>query len=120
MAVSISRLVSQIKRLQYKADKLTLARDAAVTTAHTLMAELERMVTQLKSEKSTPKVKAPQRKPARAALSRLKGRKVAPKYRGPKGITWSGRGMTPVWLRDALKKGKKKDDFLIKRQRRGK
>jgi DNA-binding protein H-NS len=27
---------------------------------------------------------------------------------------WSGRGLTPRWLRDAIKKGKKREDFLIK------
>lgn len=43
----------------------------------------------------------------------LKGRKVAPKYRGPGGVTWAGRGARPRWLVDALKGGKKLDDFLI-------
>ena len=28
----------------------------------------------------------------------LKGRKVPPKYRGPKGETWAGRGARPRWL----------------------
>lgn len=43
----------------------------------------------------------------------LKGRKVAPKYRGPGGETWAGRGARPRWLAEALKGGKKLDDFLI-------
>jgi DNA-binding protein H-NS len=44
----------------------------------------------------------------------LAGRKVAPKYRDPKTkMTWAGRGATPVWMRDALKAGKKAEDFLI-------
>jgi DNA-binding protein H-NS len=44
----------------------------------------------------------------------LAGRKVAPKYRDPKTkMTWAGRGAMPVWMRDALKAGKKADDFLI-------
>ncbi len=43
----------------------------------------------------------------------LKGRKVPPKYRGPGGETWAGRGARPRWLVDALKSGKKIDDFLI-------
>jgi DNA-binding protein H-NS len=49
--------------------------------------------------------------------SSLKGRKVPPKYRSPKGETWAGRGARPKWLVEALKKGKKIDDFLIKRKR---
>jgi DNA-binding protein H-NS len=48
---------------------------------------------------------------------KLKGRKVAPKYRSRKDpkLTWAGRGATPVWMRDEMKAGKlKKDAFLIK------
>jgi DNA-binding protein H-NS len=47
----------------------------------------------------------------------LKGRKVAPKYRSPSGDTWAGRGAKPRWLVAAIKKGKKAEDFLIKRSR---
>jgi DNA-binding protein H-NS len=43
----------------------------------------------------------------------LKGRRVAPKYRGPNGETWAGRGMRPRWMQDAMKRGKKPEDFLI-------
>ena len=45
--------------------------------------------------------------------SALKGKKVAPKYRGPDGETWAGRGATPRWLKAAIKDGKKLDSFLI-------
>jgi DNA-binding protein H-NS len=48
----------------------------------------------------------------------LKGRKVPPKYRGPSGETWAGRGARPRWLVDAIKEGKKLDDFLIDRSAR--
>ena len=47
----------------------------------------------------------------------LAGRKVAPKYRSKKNPkqTWSGRGATPLWMRDEMKGTKlKKDAFLIK------
>jgi DNA-binding protein H-NS len=42
---------------------------------------------------------------------------VAPKYRNPKDPlqTWAGRGLQPLWLRDALKSGKKIESFLIAR-----
>jgi DNA-binding protein H-NS len=49
--------------------------------------------------------------------SSLKGRKVPPKYRSPSGETWAGRGARPKWMVEALKKGKKLEDFLIKRPR---
>jgi DNA-binding protein H-NS len=43
----------------------------------------------------------------------LKGRKVAPKYQGPGGELWAGRGATPRWMAEAVKGGAKKEDFLI-------
>jgi DNA-binding protein H-NS len=45
------------------------------------------------------------------------GRKVAPKYRSRKdaGLTWSGRGALPRWMREEMKGTKlKKENFLIK------
>lgn len=47
-------------------------------------------------------------------VSRIKGLKVAAKYRHPKtGETWSGRGGVAGWLAAELKAGKKREDFLI-------
>jgi DNA-binding protein H-NS len=43
----------------------------------------------------------------RGGRSILKGRKVPPKYRGPSGETWAGRGARPRWLVAAIKGGKK-------------
>jgi DNA-binding protein H-NS len=59
----------------------------------------------------------------RGGRSVLKGMKVPPKYRSRSGETWAGRGARPLWLVDAIKGGKKLDDFLIdksagKRQRK--
>jgi DNA-binding protein H-NS len=50
---------------------------------------------------------------ARVVRGALRGRKVPPKYRGPSGETWAGRGAKPRWLVAAMKGGKKIDDFLI-------
>jgi DNA-binding protein H-NS len=47
--------------------------------------------------------------------SRLKGTKVAAKYRGPGGDTWAGRGARPRWLVAAIKEGKKLEDFAIEK-----
>ncbi|MEQ1950901.1 H-NS histone family protein [Mesorhizobium sp. CN2-181] len=38
-----------------------------------------------------------------------KGVKAQPKYKGPKGEIWSGRGKEPLWI-----KGKDRDKFLIR------
>jgi DNA-binding protein H-NS len=54
----------------------------------------------------------------RGSGSALKGRKVPPKYRGPSGETWAGRGAKPRWLVAAIKGGKKLDDFLIDKSAR--
>jgi DNA-binding protein H-NS len=37
-----------------------------------------------------------------------------PKYRGPNGELWSGKGPAPKWMKPYLAKGKTKADFLIK------
>ena len=55
--------------------------------------------------------------PKRKATS-LKGRKVPPKYRSRSGETWAGRGARPRWMVEALKKGRKMEDFLIARSRK--
>ena len=49
-----------------------------------------------------------------------KGRKlgkVAPKYRNPgnRAETWTGRGRQPRWMAELVAKGKKPEDFLIKK-----
>ena len=65
-------------------------------------------------------------KPARAAKKAPakkatgKGRKlgkVAPKYRNPANPeeTWTGRGKHPRWMAALVKKGKKPEDFLIRK-----
>ena len=43
--------------------------------------------------------------------------KVPPKYRNPAkpSETWSGRGLPPRWMAAQLKKGKKREDFLIRK-----
>jgi DNA-binding protein H-NS len=58
------------------------------------------------------------RRVVRGGRSALKGRKVPPKYRGPSGETWAGRGARPRWLVAAIKGGRKLDDFLIDKSAR--
>src|SRR4051812_19108549 len=50
---------------------------------------------------------------SRRGRSSMRGMKVAPKYRGPDGETWAGRGAKPRWLTAAIKDGKRVQDFLI-------
>lgn len=55
-----------------------------------------------------------------AKKATTKGRKlgkVPPKYRNPAKTseTWTGRGKQPRWLAEQVRKGKKPEDFLIKK-----
>lgn len=43
----------------------------------------------------------------------MKGVKVPPKYRGPSGETWAGRGATPRWLAALLKEGHSIEEYAI-------
>jgi DNA-binding protein H-NS len=61
---------------------------------------------------------APRKKRGRPAggamrASTLKGSKVAPKYRGPGGETWAGRGAQPRWLTALLKEGHSLEEFSV-------
>ena len=42
--------------------------------------------------------------------------KVPPRYRGPGGKTWAGRGATPRWLSGLIKEGHSVEEFLIGRK----
>jgi len=56
-------------------------------------------------------------KPVASRAGRKLG-KVAPKYRNPANPkeTWTGRGKHPRWMAALIAKGKKADDFLIKKK----
>ncbi|KAF1708974.1 DNA-binding protein [Pseudoxanthomonas kalamensis DSM 18571] len=64
--------------------------------------------------------KAPARAARKAATTKKPRKlgKVAPKYRNPANPkeTWTGRGKQPRWMAALTAKGKKKEDFLIKRK----
>lgn len=65
----------------------------------------------------TAKAAPATRKATKKATKRRKLGKVPPKYRNPanKTETWTGRGKQPRWLAAQVKKGKKVEDFLIKK-----
>jgi DNA-binding protein H-NS len=55
---------------------------------------------------------APKRGRGKAKASSGEG--VQPKYKGPNGELWSGRGRTPKWVQIAEAEGKSKEDLLIR------
>lgn len=67
----------------------------------------------LRTAKTRGKVAAPARKP-RSKSASTAGIKVAPKFRGPNGETWSGRGLMPRWLSALVAQGREKDEFAVK------
>lgn len=48
----------------------------------------------------------------RAAASKKAGT-VTPKFRGPNGETWTGRGLMPRWLSALVAQGRTKEEFAI-------
>lgn len=52
--------------------------------------------------------------PAELGLKRIMKKGAAiPKYMGPSGETWAGRGRKPTWLQNAELEGKTAEDFRI-------
>ena len=79
-------------------------RQAAVDKVRALMAEFG-----LSVEDLVGKATGPGRKKAATDGTR----KAAVKYRDASGNTWSGRGLQPRWLKEALAKGKSLSDFSV-------
>lgn len=67
-------------------------------------------IAEVKALMKSTGVKFKDLKPKRGAP---KGIKIAIKYKDQSGNTWSGRGLTPVWMRQALATGATKDSFRI-------
>ncbi len=113
---SFAILLSQQAEMQAKARELDKLIEEAkrgekknvIGQIKTLMAE-HGLTSEDLSGSPTVGAGGKQRKTSAAA-----GRKVAPKYRNPQtGDTWTGRGITPKWLKAELDAGKQLDGFLI-------
>jgi DNA-binding protein H-NS len=81
----------------------------------TLRDDVGRVLSQKSAElrKQLERLGEPEIKPRKRAS--LRGIKVAPKYRDPENPsnTWAGRGAVPRWMKERIKSGAKKEDFLI-------
>ena len=97
----------QIAELQRKAASIRAAeRSAALSQIKSLMATFDIKAHEL-SGQARATAAAPRTKPI------LRGQKVPPKYRDALGNVWSGRGLKPRWLRDALANGATAESFFI-------
>jgi DNA-binding protein H-NS len=88
---------------------LTLRADVEKTLAERSR-DLQRQLALLGGEVSKRRGRPPGEPGRRSAM---KGIKVPPKYRGPDGETWAGRGAMPRWLAALVKQGHSVEKFAI-------
>lgn len=106
-------------------DKL---KDMAVEELVELKQGIDKLISQKQKEQTKDLVEEFKVKAAKLGLTiedimdlesnkprKTKGKKVAPKYQNPNdnSQTWTGRGRKPLWVEEALKKGKKLEDLAI-------
>lgn len=111
---------SQIEKLQKQAADIR-SREFTATVQDILakMAAFGITVKDLESaRKKAPKGRAKAAgkaagKAPRAARKKGAASSVAPKFRGPNGETWTGRGLMPRWLSALVAAGRSKDEFAI-------
>lgn len=104
MKPELENILADIEKLQTELqDKRKTARQLAIS-------EAQRIITQMGIRPEELKFPREGEEAPRAR------RPVAPKYRGPNGETWTGRGRPPRWIVEATKDtGRTYDDFLINR-----
>lgn len=116
---NLIELQSQIEKLQKQASELK-AKEFNSTIAD-IKAKMQAYGITVKDLGNKPSAKGKGTKAAQAAKvgaakprkSKAAGLPVAPKFRGPNGETWSGRGLSPRWLSTLIAQGQKKEDFAI-------
>jgi len=117
---NLQDIQSQIEKLQKQANDIR-AREFD-KTVQDIVAKMQAFGISVKDlQAATARgAKAGRKQPAgtgtkRGKSSKMAGTTVAPKFRGPNGETWSGRGLMPRWLNQLLEQGAKKEDFAIDR-----
>jgi DNA-binding protein H-NS len=111
-------LQSQIEKLQKQAADLKSKEfNSTVADIRAKMAAFGITIKDLGGKTSAKKGKpgrpAKAGKVAKVRKSKAAGVPVAPKFRGPSGETWSGRGLTPKWLSALVAQGRSKSDFAV-------
>lgn len=116
-------LQAQIERLQKKASEIKAKEFSA--TVSDIVAKMDAFGITIRDLQSAGKKKGGRKAGAKAAgkvaksgvtrkPSANKGAKVAAKYQGPTGETWSGRGLAPKWLAALIAQGRTKEEFAIR------
>ena len=107
---------SQIEKLQKQANDIRAKEFDA--TVQDILAKMQAFGITIKDLQTAKPAKGRKSvvKPrtAKAAKpSKRAGVAVAPKYRGPNGETWTGRGLMPKWLSALVAQGQSKESFAI-------
>ena len=116
---NLQDIQGQIEKLQKQANDIK-ARDFEATVQD-ILAKMQAFGITVKDltpgKRRGPKTKAKATVPAgkkAATVNKRAGQTVAPKFRGPDGQTWTGRGLMPRWLSALVTEGQPKETFAIK------
>jgi DNA-binding protein H-NS len=112
---------SQIEKLQKQASEIKAKEFNS--TVQDILAKMQAFGITVKHLQSTKPAKAGKGVRGKGASGAKAGRTagaskkavtpVPPKYRGPQGETWTGRGLMPKWLATLVAQGQTKESFLI-------
>ena len=105
-SASLSRIEAQIEELRKKAEDIRNAVKPGIVELKAVVKKYKLSMSDIK-QALVGKTKRP--------VSKMKGRKLKPKYRNPanKKETWAGRGREPKWFSAAIKAGKKPEQLAI-------
>lgn len=113
MSFKITKAMQDIAAYEAKVQaKKNAARDDAIETVNSIISMFGLKASDLDFSGNAPVktvVKAPKEKIKSAR------KPVAPKYRGPQGELWTGRGKRPHWVVVALQSGQTLEDMLIEK-----
>lgn len=123
MTTSYKDYLTQIEDLQKKASAARKAEtEAAIREVRRLISEYGLTAQEIGLDKAPRKRresarstagKPPAKRRSTGRKSPPAGRKVPPKYIGPNGELWTGRGRRPVWVTTALEHGASLSDLQI-------
>jgi DNA-binding protein H-NS len=113
---NLIEIQSQIEKLQKQAQDIRSKEFSS--TVQDILAKMQAFGITIKDLQTAKPGKARGRKEKGASVKTAKSAKkagvaVAPKFRGPNGETWSGRGLTPKWLAALVEQGRTKSEFAI-------
>ena len=115
----LTELQNQIEKLQLKLAEIK-KRDCEKVIVEILsnmqtygisisdLAKAKRMAAKNRSADGRTKVARKPKKVSQTAVV------VVPKFQGPNGETWTGRGLTPRWLAALIAQGHTKEEFTIR------